>query len=107
MLLESLPYLGGGKLLVEGSILKVQTLRNSPFFRFAQVSWSLRQHRLDPGRARKWIRTKFIIKLKCVFLEKDVFSSFHENGSEEKSESQGGTELQILGFCVLILLPQS
>lgn len=100
MLLESLPYLGGGKLLVEGSILKVQTLRNSPFFRFAQVSWSLRQHRLDPGRARKWIRTKFIIKLKCVFLEK-------ENGSEEKSESQGGTELQILGFCVLILLPQS
>lgn len=73
MLLESLPYLGGGKLLVEGSILKVQTLRNSPFFRFAQVSWSLRQHRLDPGRARKWIRTKFIIELKCVFLEKDVF----------------------------------
>lgn len=76
MLLESLPYLGGGKLLVEGSILKVQTLRNSPFFRFAQVSWSLRQHRLDPGRARKWIRTKFIIKLKCVFLEKDVFFVF-------------------------------
>lgn len=76
MLLESLPYLGGGKLLVEGSILKVQTLRNSPFFRSAQVSWSLTQHRLDPGRARKWIRTKFIIKLKCVFLEKDVFFVF-------------------------------
>lgn len=80
MLLESLPYLGGGKLLVEGSILKVQTLRNSPFFRFAQVSWSLRQHRLDPGRARKWIRTKFIIKLKCVFLERRFFRLFTRMG---------------------------
>lgn len=80
MLLESLPYLGGGKLLVEGSILKVQTLRNSPFFRLAQVSWSLRQHRLDPGRARKWIRTKFIIKLKCVFLERRFFRLFTRMG---------------------------
>ena len=80
MLLESLPYLGGGKLLVEGSILKVQTLRNSPFFRSAQVSWSLRQHRLDPGRARKWIRTKFIIKLKCVFLERRFFRLFTRMG---------------------------
>lgn len=80
MLLESLPYLGGGKLLVEGSILKVQTLRNSPFFRSAQVSWSLTQHRLDPGRARKWIRTKFIIKLKCVFLERRFFRLFTRMG---------------------------
>ena len=80
MLLESLPYLGGGKLLVEGSILKVQTLRNSPFFRSAQVSRSLRQHRLDPGRARKWIRTKFIIKLKCVFLERRFFRLFTRMG---------------------------
>lgn len=44
----------------------------------------------------------------CILRERRTFfSSFHENGSEEKSESQGGTELQILGFYVLMLLPQS